>query len=61
MAKAFFKERSIKYTEKDVTHDPKLQEEMIKKTGQLAVPVIDIGGKIIIGFQKKDIEAALKA
>jgi len=61
MAKAFFQEKGVEYEEKDVTHDEALQEEMIKKSGQFAVPVIDIGGQIIVGFQKEKIEAALTA
>ena len=61
MAKAFFQEKGDEYEEKDVTHDEALQEEMIKKSGQFAVPVIDIGGQIIVGFQKEKIEAALTA
>lgn len=61
MAKAYFQDHSIAYEEKDVTHDEGLQREMIEKSGQFAVPVIDIGGKIIVGFQKKDIEEALKS
>ncbi|OGE77937.1 MAG: NrdH-redoxin [Candidatus Doudnabacteria bacterium RIFCSPHIGHO2_01_FULL_46_14] len=59
MAKAFFKEKGVEYEEKDVTHDEVLQQEMIKKSGQFAVPVIDLGGTIIVGFQKEKIEAAL--
>ena len=59
MAKTFFKEKGIEYEEKDVTHDEALQQEMIKKSGQFAVPVIDIGGTLIVGFQKEKIEAAL--
>lgn len=60
MAKAYFKEKGIEYIERDVTHDSDLQQEMINKSGQFAVPVIDIGGKIIVGFQKDKIEGALK-
>lgn len=59
MAKEHFKQKGIEYEEKDVTHDPALQQEMIQKSGQLAVPVIDIGGKIIVGFNKTAIESAL--
>ncbi len=59
MAKTFFKEKGIEYEEKDVTHDENLQQEMVKRSGQFAVPVIDIGGTIIVGFQKEKIEAAL--
>lgn len=60
MAKAYFREHDIAYEEKDVSNDEALQEEMIKKSGQFAVPVIDIGGKIIVGFQKAQIEEALQ-
>ncbi len=61
MAKNYFKEKGIEYEEKDVTHDASLQQEMIGKSNQFAVPVLDIGGKIIVGFQKSQIEEALKA
>ena len=61
MAKNYFQENGIEYEEKDVTHDTNLQQEMIQKSGQFAVPVIDIGGKIIVGFQKAQIAAALDA
>lgn len=60
MAKTYFQEQGIAYDEKDVTNDTTLQQEMINKSGQFAVPVIDIGGKIIVGFQKTQIEEALK-
>ncbi|MBI4262202.1 glutaredoxin family protein [Candidatus Uhrbacteria bacterium] len=59
MAKNYFKEKGIAYTEKDVTNDAATQEEMIKKTGQMAVPVIDIGGKTIVGFDREAIEKTL--
>lgn len=59
MAKEYFKSKGIAYEEKDVTTDVSLQQEMIGKSGQFAVPVIDIGGKIIVGFQKDEIEQAL--
>ena len=60
MAKNFFQEKGIAYEEKDVTNDTALQQEMIQKSGQFAVPVLDVGGKIIVGFQKAQIEAALE-
>jgi len=59
MAKAYFQETGVEYEEKDVTHDEALQQEMMNKSGQFAVPVIDIGGQIIVGFQKEKIQAAL--
>ena len=59
-AKDFFKGHKIAFTEFDVSTDRKAAEEMIKKTGQRGVPVIDVGGKIIIGFDEDEIKSALK-
>ena len=52
MAKEFFKEHNVAYEEKDVAADEKAREEMIKKSGQLGVPVIDVGGTIVVGFDE---------
>lgn len=60
MAKEFFKKNDVKYTEINVEKDPKAAEEMIEKSGQMGVPVIDINGKVIVGFDKNAIERALK-
>lgn len=55
MAKAFFKENNLEYVEKDVVTDEVARDEMIKKSGQLGVPVIDIDGSIVVGFNKPQI------
>ena len=60
MAKDFFKKNDIKYTEVNVEEDEAGAEEMIEKSGQMGVPVIDINGQIIVGFNKPAIEKALK-
>lgn len=52
MAKEFFKEHNVKYIEKDVTKDTEAREQMIEKSGQLGVPVIQIGDEIIVGFNQ---------
>lgn len=52
MAKSFFKEHNISYTEVDVAADVQEREEMIKKSGQLGVPVIDIDGELTVGFDQ---------
>lgn len=57
--KEFLKAKKVKFKEFDVTTDEKAREKMIKISGQMGVPVIDIDGKIIIGFEEKDIEKAL--
>ncbi len=59
MAKNFFDENNIKYTEIDVSSDREKADEMIKKSGQMGVPVIEIGDKIVIGFDKKRISELL--
>jgi glutaredoxin-like YruB-family protein len=59
MAKAFFKEHNISYEEKDVSTDEKAVAEMIYKSGQLGVPVIDIDGQIVVGFDKEALSELL--
>lgn len=58
-AKAFFKEHNVTYTEKDVTTDPQARDEMVKRSNQMGVPVIDVGGKLIIGFDEPALRTAL--
>ena len=59
MAKEFFKEHSVDYQEKDVWVDEKARDEMIAKSNQLGVPVIDIDGNIVIGFNKPKLSELL--
>jgi glutaredoxin 3 len=58
-AKEFFKQQRVAFTDVDVSSDHKMALEMIQKSGQRGVPVIDIDGTIIIGFDKPAIEHAL--
>ena len=58
--KHFLKKHNIKFEDIDVSKDVKAQEEMIKKSGQMGVPVIDIDGEIIVGFDKEKITKLLK-
>lgn len=59
MAKEFFAKNNIAYDERDVAADEIARNEMFMKSRQMGVPVIDIDGKIIIGFEKKILESAL--
>ncbi|MEK7138858.1 MAG: glutaredoxin domain-containing protein [Patescibacteria group bacterium] len=59
MAKDYFKSRELSYEEYDVSQDVARQKEMIEKTGQFGVPVIDVDGKIVIGFDKQKINEYL--
>lgn len=59
MAKQFFKEHNVEYQEADVAKDAAEREEMIKKSGQLGVPVIDIDGELVIGFDQAKLSELL--
>jgi len=59
MTKEFFKENNIEYKEKDVSTDAALREEMVKKSGQMGVPVTDIDGEFIVGFDKEKLTSLL--
>lgn len=59
MAKKFFVEHNTSFVEKDVMTDTQAQQEMIKKSGQLGVPVIDIDGEIVVGFDRPKIASIL--
>jgi len=59
-AKEFLKQNKIKFEDKDVSENDKAREEMVKKSGQMGVPVLDIDGEIIIGFDVERIKEALK-
>jgi len=59
-AREFLKEHKISFKDVNVGEDAKAAKEMIKKSGQQGVPVIDINGKIIVGFDEPAIRKALK-
>lgn len=56
MVKDYFKIKEIQYEEYDVSVDRTKAEEMVAKSGQMGVPVIEINDSIVIGFQKKIID-----
>jgi glutaredoxin-like YruB-family protein len=57
--KEYFKQKGVEYKEKDLTRDQEATQWVLDNTGQLAVPVIDMNGKIIIGFDRKQIDEQL--
>ncbi len=57
--KRYLAEKNIQYEELDVSQNEEAQKEMIEKTNQLGVPVVDIDGEIIIGFDKEKIDNIL--
>jgi glutaredoxin 3 len=59
MAKDFFAEKGVQYTGYDVSTDAVKREEMIQLTGQLGVPVIQIGEDIMVGFDRAKVAGKL--
>jgi glutaredoxin-like YruB-family protein len=59
MAKKYFREKSIRFRDVDVSRDPAAARDMVRRSGQQGVPVIDIGGRIVIGFDRVKIDKYL--
>ena len=59
-AKEFLKKNNVEFENIDVSSNPNRAQEMVDKSGQMGVPVLDIDGKIILGFDKEAIEKALE-
>ncbi len=59
MAKAYFKEKGVVYTEFDVAENMEKRQEMIKRSGQMGVPVIVIGNDILVGFNEEKVSGLL--
>ena len=59
IAKEYFQKENLDYREIDVVTDDAAREEMVEKSGQMGVPVIDVNGTILVGFNKKEVEEAL--
>lgn len=58
-AKKYFKENRVPFKEINVEKDQRAARDLVKKTGQMGVPVVKIGGKWIVGFDKPAIEREL--
>lgn len=59
MAKEFLEKNKVEFTDVNVAEDKEKAQQMIEKSGQMGVPVIDIDGEIIIGFDKAALEKKL--
>lgn len=60
MLKEFLEKHRVEYQEKDVAVDVRAREEMIKKSHQVGVPVVDIDGEVFVGFNRAGIARKLK-
>jgi glutaredoxin len=59
MAKRYFREKGIRFKDIDVSRDPLAARDMMRRSGQQGVPVIDIGGRIVVGFDRVKIDRYL--
>ena len=59
VVKRYLEERNIPYREVDVSTDMEAAMEMIRKSGQQGVPVVEIDGEIVVGFDRERIDALL--
>lgn len=59
MAKDFFAENNVAFTEHDVASDMDKRKEMVDMTGQMGVPVIRIGDDVVIGFDESKVKELL--
>lgn len=60
MAKEFLKKNKVKFKDINVNEDKEAAMEMISKSGQTGVPVIDVDGQITVGFQQDKLKKLLK-
>ncbi len=58
--KEYLRQRKVPFTEYNVASDTRKADEMMRKSGQMGVPVLDVNGKVIVGFRESEIERALK-
>lgn len=59
LAKEWLKAHNVRFEEYNVAADPHRADEMVRKSGQMGVPVLDVNGRIILGFNAPEIERAL--
>lgn len=59
MTKKYFRDKGGKFKEVDISRDAVAARDMVKRSGQMCVPVVDIGGKIVVGFDRPKIDKYL--
>lgn len=59
--KDFFAAHNVSFTDYNVAEDEVRRDEMVEKSGQMGVPVIEIDGEIVAGFDKQRLETLLKS
>jgi glutaredoxin 3 len=58
-AKAYLRERNVPFREVDVSRDPAAARDLVRRTGQMGVPVVEIDGRPVVGFDRAQIDRLL--
>lgn len=58
-AKAYLRSRGVAFREIDVTRDPRAADDLVRRTGRMGVPVIEIDGRPVVGFDQAQIDRLL--
>jgi len=58
--KSYLREKGLRFRDVDISKDPHAAQDVVRKTGQMGVPVIMVNNKPIVGFNKAEIDKALK-
>jgi glutaredoxin-like YruB-family protein len=58
-AKSYLRQQGVPFKDVDVSRDPVAARDMVRRSGQQGVPVLDIGGKIVVGFDRPKIDRLL--
>jgi glutaredoxin 3 len=59
-AKRYLRSRGVRFRDVDVSRDAAAARDLVRRSGQQGVPVLDIGGKIIVGFNRPEIDKMLE-
>jgi len=57
--KEFLSQKGVKYEELNVAENDQARDEMIKKTGRMAVPTVTVGNQVVVGFNRSELEKVL--
>lgn len=58
-AKRYLRERGVRFRDVDVSKDPVAARDMVRRSGQQGVPVLDIGGRVVVGFNRAEVDRLL--
>jgi glutaredoxin 3 len=58
-AKRYLRERGVRFRDVDVSKDPQAARDMVRRSGQQGVPVIQVGSKVVVGFNRAEVDRLL--